>query len=388
MGYREGTCRYGFHVNEYWVVTGPGTIVQGIIGNGSEIVFNPIFNGFQMVKTATILVRGYFNHTRAKTAHGLIRHGKKYKIVSVVDETLAGRDAGEVMGLGNMEIPIMGELDTNAEVLIIGVAPPGGKLPPAWREDIIEAIKSGMDIVSGLHEFISDDPELVALAQEYGVKVDDVRKPPNDLDITKHIKPTIPVVLVSGTDAACGKRTTAIELYNTALARGINAGFIATGQTGIMIGCDAGIAVDRLPADFVAGAVEKMVQDVIEQGKELIFVEGQGSILHYAYSSSTIGILHGAWPKHIILAHPALRTHRSSNKSIPLPEPKDEITALELLAPEAKVIGLALNCKGREDHQELCREYEERTGLPTVDVIADKAGAGKLLDTILEAKDE
>lgn len=337
-----------------------------------------------MVETATILARGYFSKSRAKTAHGLIRHGRKYKILSVIDENLVGRDAGEVMGLGNKDIPIVDALDTNADVLIIGVAPAGGKLPPAWREDIKQAIETGMDVVSGLHEFLNDDQELSALAKKHNVTLNDVRKPPENLTIAKGIKPNVPVVLVSGTDAACGKRTTALELYNTALNRGIRAGFIATGQTGIMIGCDAGYPVDRIPADFVQGAVEESVQQVIKQGKELIFVEGQGALLHKIYSTSALGILHGAQPRYIVLAHPALRKHRSSFPEIPVPEPEDEIKVLEQLSPGSKVIGLSLNCEGDSEFKEICRNFETRTDLLSVDVLADPKGAKRLLDRIIK----
>jgi uncharacterized NAD-dependent epimerase/dehydratase family protein len=335
------------------------------------------------MRTATILARGSFSQTRAKTAHGLIRHGKKFKIISVIDETLAGSDAGEVMGMGKLDIPIIDDIDKNAEVLIIGVAPSGGNLPRAWREDIIKAIQYGMDVVSGLHDFLNDDMELVAYSIKHDVTLIDVRTPPNSLLIAKHIKPLVPVILVTGTDAACGKRTTALELYNTALERGIMAGFIATGQTGLMIGCDAGVAVDRLPTDFVAGAVEHAVQDVIAQGKELIFVEGQGALLHVAYSTSNIGILHGAQPKHIILTHPPLRNHRASFPNIPVPAPEDEIKALETLSPGSAVIGLSLNCEGAENYIEICKKFEDQTELVTVDVLADKSGAERLLNAVL-----
>jgi uncharacterized NAD-dependent epimerase/dehydratase family protein len=341
-----------------------------------------------MLPKATILARGYFSLSWAKTAHGLIRHGRKYKIISVIDETLVGQDAGEVIGIGHKDIPIIDNVDLNADVLIIGVAPSGGRLPAKWREDIITAIKNGIDIVSGLHEFLNNDRELATLAKVHKVKLIDVRKPPTKLHIAKRIKPSAPVILLCGTDAACGKRTTALELYNAALGRGINAGFIATGQTGILIGCDAGVAVDHIPTDFVAGEVERMVQEVIDQGKELIFIEGQGAILHHAYSTSTIGILHGAQPQYIILVHPPLRKHRSSFPEIPVPSPKQEIQALEQLLPGTKVIGLSLNTKGAKDYLKICKKFEKSTKLPTVDVLADPKGADKLLDKILTQIDK
>jgi uncharacterized NAD-dependent epimerase/dehydratase family protein len=335
-----------------------------------------------MVQTATILSRGFFNQSRAKTAHGLIRHGKKYKILSVIDETLVGQDAGEVMGLGKKGIPIVKDLDTKADVLIIGVAPSGGRLPPEWRNDIINAIKNGMDVVSGLHEFLNNDPEFVEVAYKNNVQLIDVRKSPENLNIAKNIYPAVPVVLVCGTDGRCGKRTTALELYYTALNHNYKAGFIATGQTGIMIGCDAGVAVDHLPPGFVTGAIENAVQDVMAQGKELIFVEGQGALLHHAYSTSAIGILHGAKPKLIIVSHKPLRNARASFPSIPIPPVEEEIKALKLLSPVSEVIALALNCQGAENYLDICKKFENRTGLLSVDVIADKSGAEKIFNKI------
>ena len=204
-----------------------------------------------------------------------------------------------------------------------------------------------------------------------------------EFHIAKHIPPSVPVILVCGTDAACGKRTTALELYNASLATGIIAGFIATSQSGILSGCDAGIVMDNIPTDFVAGEIEQLVQEVIKKGKELIFVEGRGAVLHHAYSTLTLGILHGAQPKFIVLNHPVYRKTRNSFPEIPIPDPKEEITALEQLSPGTKVIALALNSKGGSDYQEQCKKYAEQTGLLTVDVIADKTGAKRLLDKIL-----
>jgi len=337
------------------------------------------------MKTATILARGSFDQTRAKTAHGLIRHGKKFKILSVIDESLIGRDAGEVMGIGFKDIPIIDKVDTNAEVLIIGVAPSGGRLPDKWRKDIKTAIENGLDVYSGLHDFLNDDQEFRELANQYNVKLIDVRKAPDELFIAKHIKPKVPVVLFCGTDAASGKRTTALEVYDRAIERGINVGFIATGQTGILIGCDAGVVVDHLPTDFVAGSVEHCVFELIEQGKELIFVEGQGAILHHAYSTSTIGILHGAWPNYIILVHPANRRQRSSFPMVPIPPLVNEMNALEQLCPGVKVIALALNCEGAKNYSEICKDHEKKIGLTAVDVLADIDGPKILLDVIIKA---
>jgi uncharacterized NAD-dependent epimerase/dehydratase family protein len=336
--------------------------------------------------TATILARGYFSQNRAKTAHGIIRHGRKYNIINVVDETLAGQDAGEVLGVGKLDIPIVDNIEPGADVLIIGVAPVGGKLPQEWIEDIKTAIDLGMDIASGLHDFLNDDPELVKLAEDNGVTLWDVRAPPpyEELDVATGEKPGVPVVLSHGTDASVGKRTTLLEMYQAAMDKGIKAGFVATGQTGILIGAEAGVVVDRLPADFVAGAVEKMVLDVAAQGKELIFVEGQGSLLHKAYSTSALGILHGAQPDYVVVTHDPARKYRGSFPEVKMPELGQELELVKLLSPDSKIVGVSLNCQKTKEWEGAIEEYQKRTGLLTVDVLRQKDGGELLVNNVLE----
>jgi uncharacterized NAD-dependent epimerase/dehydratase family protein len=330
------------------------------------------------MEKASVLARGFFNSLRGKTAHGLIRHGKKYRIVEVVDETLEGRDAGEVMNGKWLGIPIVADFSKDVGTLIIGVAPPGGRLPKEWRKDIVNAIKNRMDIVSGLHDFLSDDPEFSELAKRYNVKIWDVRKPPKNLSIAKGFKSEKTVVLVLGTDSSVGKRTTALELVKSAEKKGMNAGFVATGQTGIMIGCDAGVAVDAVPSDFVSGVVEKMIMDV-SKNREIVFVEGQGAISHPAYGSVALGILYGAKPDYVVMVHdPARKNMNSFPKKISGLE--DEIWLIEKLG-KTKVVGLSLNCGNVENWEKIVKEYEEKTGLPTVDVV--KQNADKLLKEIM-----
>ncbi len=342
------------------------------------------------MQTASILARGYFNQNRAKTAHGIIRHGRKYKILNVVDETLAGQDAGEVLGVGGLDIPIVDKVEPGADVLIIGVAPVGGKLPQEWIADIKTAIGHGMDIASGLHDFLNDDPELVKLAEDNGVTLWDVRAPPpyEALGVATGEKPSVPVILCHGTDASVGKRTTLLEMYKAALDKGIKAGFVATGQTGILIGAEAGIVVDRLPADFVAGAVEKMVLDVAAQGCEMIFVEGQGSLLHQAYSTSALGILHGAQPDYIIVTHDPARKYRGSFPEVKMPELEQELELVKLLSPDSKIVGVSLNCQKTEEWEGAVEDYNSRTGLLTVDVLRQRDGGELLVNKLLEINNE
>lgn len=338
------------------------------------------------MKNAAILTRGSFSTSKAKTAHGLIRHGKVFRIVEVVDETLVGKDAGEVIGLGHLGIPIVKDFSKAIDSLIIGIAPPGGKLPKKWREDIKKAIRSGIDIVSGMHEFLSCDKELAELARKHNVKLWDVRKyDKRELDIAKGYKHKVPVVLVCGTDSCVGKRTVALELLKSAERHGINAGFVATGQTGIMIGCDAGIAVDAIPSDFVSGAVEAMIKKVSEnEKKQIIFIEGQGSLLHSAYGAVALGILHGAKPECTIIVHDPMRKFRDSCPE-KIPSLESEIACTEKLG-STKVVGIALNClhvKNKAHSARIVKSYERTYRLPTADVLKESRGTDKLLIPVI-----
>ena len=350
------------------------------------------------MKTAVVLARGQFQTGHAKTAHGLILHGRRYRIVAVIDETCEGRDAGEVMGIGKRGIPVVSgfaELDRVLSsqgvvpgtrhpapgTLIIGVAPTGGRLPPAWRQDIREAIRRGMDIVSGLHDFLGDDPGLSRLARSKGVRITDVRRPPKQLSIAQGREWPVPVVLTSGTDCAVGKRTVTIELHRGARKRGIDAAVVATGQTGILVGSDAGAVIDHVPGDFMSGAVERMIQTMIGRGKELIFVQGQASLTHLAYGPVTLGILYGSRPHYTVLVHESGRKVRPSFPDQPVLEPMVEAALVKMLSG-AEPVGIALNCARCGDRAgDIVRGYERQSGLPVVDVLRD--GPDKLLDALL-----
>lgn len=335
------------------------------------------------MKRISILARGCFNTDKAKTAHGLIRHCKRFKIIEVVDEALAGRDAGEVMGIGNIGIPVVSDFSKSTDAVVIGIAPPGGKLPKQLRLDIKKAIKNRIDIISGMHEFLSDNPEFSKLAKKYHVKIWDVRKPPENLDIARGLRRKAPVVLVCGTDSCIGKRTTALELVGSAKKHNVNAGFVATGQTGIMVGCDAGIAVDAIPSDFVAGTVEKMIQKVSsDKSKQIIFVEGQGSLNHSAYGAVALGILYGAKPDCTIIVHSHARSYRNSYPE-KIPQLTEEIALVEKLG-KTKIVGISLNCKNIKNRERLIRRYNQKYKIPTADVLREKDGADKLLAAVLK----
>ncbi len=333
--------------------------------------------------TASILARGYFASTHAKTAHGLIRHGTRFKIIEVIDEKLAGKNVSEIFGLKNANIPIRNKITTEADNLIIGIAPPGGKLPKKYYHDIEYAITHNMNIISGMHEFISDIPKYSKLADKYNVKIWDVRKPPKNLSLAKGYKAKVPVVLFSGTDSCIGKRTTLLEVLKSIKLKGTDAGYVATGQTGILIGCDAGMCIDALPSDFVSGAMELLIAQTEKLGRKIIFVEGQGSLLHPAYGQVAYGILIGTRPDWCIMTHDPTRIYRNSYPE-KMPSLQKEKYFTEKLVG-TKVIGISLNTYALKTEIKKCiQEYEHKYKIPTTDVI--KCGAEKLVDAILNSE--
>ncbi len=265
------------------------------------------------VRTPTVvLAEGEFGGTGGKTANGVTLHSEIFDVKVVIDSNAAGQLAEDVLGTDTGEdIPVVASMEEaleqvpQATALVIGVAPAGGNLPPEWQSDIKTAMRHGCSVISGLHVFLSEDPEWQSLASEYGVELYDVRKPPDDDNLRvgdgRVDDLDTPIVLTMGTDCAVGKRTTTFEMYREARSRGINAAWVATGQTGIMVGAHRGVVIDRVPADFAAGSVEELICGAAE-GHEIVFVEGQASLTHRAYSGVTLSILHGSWPDIIILA--------------------------------------------------------------------------------------
>jgi uncharacterized NAD-dependent epimerase/dehydratase family protein len=271
-----------------------------------------LYSDFEKGTPAVVLAEGAFGTASGKTTHGILMHGELFDTRAVVDSTRAGQTAADVLGRDDVpDVPIVDtvkralERVPEAEALIIGVAPAGGELPEAWVDDIQYAMQSGCDVVSGLHLFLGDREEWADLAAECGAKLFDVRKPPAESELRvadgRVDDVDADVVATVGTDCAVGKRTTTVELYHAAREAGLDAGWVATGQTGIMIGAQRGVVIDRVPADFTAGTVEDLVCGVAAD-HDLVFVEGQASLTHRAYSGVTTSILHGAQPDAVVLA--------------------------------------------------------------------------------------
>ncbi len=332
-----------------------------------------------------ILAEGNFGFHHGKTAMGVIRYGRE-PVVAVIDSTQAGRNVREWLGdSGRFDIPIVASLSDalgflpRATALLVGIAPTGGRLPDDWRATILAAIRSGLDIRSGLHTFLGDDPEFAEAARAAGVAIVDYRRPP-ERQVTaagRRHRAGSRVVLTVATDCAIGKMSVALELRRAAVAAGRSAAFVPTGQTGIMIE-GWGVAVDRLVADFLQGTTEWLVEEGEARG-DWVFVEGQGSLDHPAYSSVTLGLIHGATPHAMVMVHkPGLAMHDFDHlpeASFPI-RPLPEFIALHeqmaaLVAP-SKVVAVALNTSLIHDEGEARRiiaATADETGLPVDDPV-------------------
>jgi uncharacterized NAD-dependent epimerase/dehydratase family protein len=269
---------------------------------------------------------------------------------------------------------------------LVGVATQGGRFPPAWRQLLKDSIAAGLDLESGLHEFVSDDRELAALAQEHGVDLRDLRKPPAGLNVPtgQNLAHSATSILTVGSDCAIGKMTVALELDREARRRGIRSEFVPTGQTGIAI-AGWGISVDAVVADFIAGAAEQLVVEGVARGGDVLFVEGQGSLLHPAYSGVTLGLMHGSAPHGYVLCHMASETIVDGDDRFPIP-PLSRVIALHeeisLLPRRARVHAIALNTRELDEAaaRGAIEEAERETGLPADDPV--RYGAAKLVDAL------
>ena len=326
-----------------------------------------------------------FSHDphHGKTMRGIVRYGPD-PVVAILDSKRPGETYEGVPIVGTVEAALPYE----PTVAVVGVATQGGRFPPAWRELLKQCIRAGLDVESGLHEFVSEDPELTALARDHGGELHDLRKPPEGLSVPTgaNLEVDATIVLTVGSDCAIGKKTVAVELDREARGRGLASVFVPTGQTGIAI-AGWGIAVDAVVADFLAGAAEQLVVDGARRGGKILFVEGQGSLVHPMYSGVTLGLVHGAAPHLLVLCHSAGATEIEGSPGHPIP-PLSELVELHeriaLPARKAKVACIALNTAGIADDEEARAAIASvvgETGLPADDPV--RFGAQHLLDALL-----
>lgn len=251
----------------------------------------------------------------AKTAHGLLRYPFKLDPVAIVDRSGYSTLAEALPWYEGKDIPVVPNLREamreQPDLAVVGVAPPGGFLTQELRIDVLGALESGLHVASGLHDFLGDDKELRAASKERGGQIYDLRKPPKNFRVTgpNGNKSTLPVILTCGTDCALGKRTTAVEMWQAARNVGVKAAFFATGQTGIMLGPDAGLVVDRIPGDFISGEVDGKISELCQKDFQAIIVEGQGALYHPAYGAVSLGLLLGSAPTGVVMVHDPQRTN-------------------------------------------------------------------------------
>ena len=322
------------------------------------------------------LAEGQFGPLGSKTANACIRYSPE-RVVAVLDSTQAGRTVGEVLGFGG-DTPVVGSLDEamrhGPTAALVGVAPAGGRLDAAWYATLADALGRGLDVWSGLHIFLADDPALAAAAAASGRTIRDLRRPPADLDVAQarayDVEAT--VVLTVGSDCNIGKMTTQLQLRDALRARGTRVAFAATGQTGILVE-GWGIAVDAVVADFIAGAAERLVLEAAP-GADVVLVEGQGSLLHPSYSGVTLGLMHGSLPHAMVLCTQPSRTAITRHERVRIP-PLGELVALYegAMAPlrAAPVIAVALNTFDLSEAaaRDAVRRAEDETGLPATDTV-------------------
>lgn len=336
------------------------------------------------LRRMVILTEGFTNPRTAKTAANVIRY-RPEEVVAVLDGTQAGRHSGELLQFGS--VPIVATLAEAgpADTLLIGIAPPGGRIPASWRVVILEAISRGMDVVSGLHEFLADDVEFAAAAAKAGTRLVDVRRNhERQVARCQGFDDSCLRVLTVGHDCSIGKMVTALELTLACQRRGIDAQFLATGQTGIMISGD-GVPVDSVVADFVNGSVENLV--LRHQSHDVLLVEGQGSLVHPAYSAVTLGLLHGCAPQAMILCYEAGRTRTTSVEHRLIPPLRDVKRAFEVMAElrhPSRFIGIAINSRllDAEQAETERKRVQDEFGLPACDVLRD---GPEVLLTAIEA---
>jgi uncharacterized NAD-dependent epimerase/dehydratase family protein len=341
-----------------------------------------------------VIADGQFGPETSKTANSCIRYFPE-RIVGVFDRVQAGKTVQDVLGFGGA-IPVVGDfagglaLGSGATAVLIGIAPAGGRLPEEWRGWIRLAIERKLEVWSGLHTFIADDPELGALARERGVRILDARKPPPNLPIADGRAADVDAFVVHavGSDCNVGKMTAMLEVRNDLVRRGHRARFVATGQTGIFIE-GWGTAVDAVVADFIAGAAEELVLQAAKDA-DIILVEGQGSLIHPGYSGVTLGLLHGSMPRGLILCHQASRDfigdYHGREPWVKIPPLADLVEIYEQAAAPvfpAKVLGICLNTYDLD--AAAARRAVERaateTGLPTTDPV--RFDAAPLVEAVL-----
>ena len=344
------------------------------------------------MNNAIVLTNGLLTSSDAKTAHGLIRGTERFTIVGIVDcDATAGQDAGELLDGKHRGIPVFANFENaiaqlrEVQYLIIGVATVGGKLPGNMLEVVIKAIHEGISIVNGLHEYLNEKPDIVALAKSKGVELIDVRKPKNREELhfwTGEIyKVTAPIIAVIGMDCAMGKRTTARMLSQSCKANGFNGQMIYTGQTGWLQGGKYGFVFDSTLNDFVSGELENAIVSCWkETNADIIFLEGQSSLRNPSGPCGIELLISGNAKQVVLIFAPKRKYFDNDEHWGAIPSVESEIEIIEKLG--SKVIAVAVNTEDCTNEEAFAyqKEYSQKLNIPVLLPIQE--GVDPLIPTL------
>jgi len=341
----------------------------------------------QSKKKIVVLCHGAFNYIKNKTGNMLIRY-RTDEVVAILDNSKVGITSKDELGYGG-EIPVLKNFEAvaslNPDTLVIGSASQGGFISDEYRIEVLKAIEAGCDIISGMHHFINDDEEFVKLADKHQVKLTDLRRPPEPPNFPKgswHER-NIPVLLIVGTDCDTGKMTTAWEVSERLKSRNRKVEFIGTGQTGILLSGE-GVPIDAVKADFMAGEIEYVV-DQVPDDTELIIVEGQGSLTNQYYAGVTLGLLHGAMPDYMLMTHdPARELDVTDYPMSSMQSVMDMHVDLMRNFKDSRFIGINLLTFKFSDEKakKVIDKVRENYGMATTDLI--RYGSNGLIEAIEE----
>ena len=332
---------------------------------------------------ALVYADGAFNTPNGKTAHGLVRFTERYEVVGVIDHVYAGRDAGEVLDHKNYNIPIFESLNAamsglseeeRPRSLVVGLAPDGGRLPVDAKKTIQAALEMGLNVDSGLHDFLYKDQNIMAIAEKYNCRVRDIRRTPDRDELHfftgKIEKVDCLKIAVLGTDSAIGKRTTAWIIVQAARRAGLKAELAGTGQTAWMQGAKYSMIMDSCINDFVSGEIEHAVYEAwANESPDLIIIEGQGSLMNPAYPGG-FEILAAGRPDYVVLQHAPMREEYDGFPGYRLHSLPEQISAIEIISGK-KVIAVTLNHEhmAKKDIVPACNKITKEIGLPAFDVL-------------------
>ena len=340
--------------------------------------------------SAVVYCEGAFQTTNGKTAHGLVRRSRRYRVLSVIDSTCAGHDVDELLVGAIPGVPVVARLDEalvdagrrgrEATHLVIGLAPDGGRLPAEARRVVLDAIRHGLHVVSGLHDFLSDDAELAAAAAEADVTLLDIRRPPprSELHFFSGVIDQVESVRVAllGTDSAVGKRTTAWLLVEALRAAGYTAELIGTGQTSWLQGARYSLVLDSLVNDFVSGEIEHAIWRAWSEVRpDVLVLEGQGSLLNPAYPGG-YELLAAGRPQAVVLQHAPGRREYDGFPGYPLHPLRQQVQAIELVSSRP-VVAVTVNGEGLDESaaRRACDAISAELDVPAVEPLREGVGA-------------